>query len=770
MLPIVISIALLAPGAQAIEIREGLAVKGVVVGGRVPIPRDRVCEELAAAPDKYEPAASKLKWEAIKAGEDGWFNGINSGYLFCTFDSPSERPMILQASGHGMVYINGEPRGGDAYAYGYLKLPFQAKAGRNTLLFSGGRGRVKVSVSPATRDHELDTGDLTLPDVLPTDRANLLGAVVVRNNTPRPAVGMKISATAEGRTVSTRVPVIQPFAFRKVRFDFPILRKAGPVQLSLADSATTINVEVKRPDQHYKRTFVSQIDGSVQYYAVAPALKPSPLNALALTVHGASVEAIGQAAAYAPKNWITVVAATNRRPYGFDWEDWGRMDALEVLNIAEKEFPHDPARVFLTGHSMGGHGTWHVGTLFPDRFGAIAPSAGWLSFWSYGGGWDPREPNSVEKLLRASMLPSDTLARLHNLEDLGVYILHGDADDNVPVREARAGRDALKDWHKDLNYFEVPGAGHWWSNESVDFPGIFNLFRRRTRDVDPRHIRFTTPNPAISGRSRWVTIEQVIDPTKTASVDLTRTARDAHGTFQVTGTTDNVAALSFDSGAISASLDGQFTIVTDDYLRKSAGKWSRVPFLYPSAGELLTSLWKGKGPPRNIEGKNSLRGGPLKQAFQNRMVFVFGTRGTPEENAWSYQKARFDAETFYYRGNGDVEVLSDLEADPKKLGDRNIILYGNTQTNALWSTYLKDSPIQVDRSGVKVGAKSIPNAAVMFLRPYGEGKRLIGVMAGTDPVSSRTLDRLPVFVSGVAYPDWLVVTPSVYAEGTKGVT
>ena len=26
---------------------------------------------------------------------------------------------------------------------------------------------------------------------------------------------------------------------------------------------------------------------------------------------------------------------------------------------------------------MGGHGTWHIGTLFPDRFAAIGPSAGW---------------------------------------------------------------------------------------------------------------------------------------------------------------------------------------------------------------------------------------------------------------------------------------------------------------------------------------------------------------------------------------------------------
>jgi len=32
---------------------------------------------------------------------------------------------------------------------------------------------------------------------------------------------------------------------------------------------------------------------------------------------------------------------------------------------------------------MGGHGAWQIGSLYPDRFAAIGPSAGWLSFDSY---------------------------------------------------------------------------------------------------------------------------------------------------------------------------------------------------------------------------------------------------------------------------------------------------------------------------------------------------------------------------------------------------
>ena len=72
-----------------------------------------------------------------------------------------------------------------------------------------------------------------------------------------------------------------------------------------------------------------------------------------------------------PDAWI--VAPTNRRRYGFDWQDWGRLDALEALDwMSTPEI--DPDRIYLTGHSMGGHGTWYLGALYAHRFAAIAPS------------------------------------------------------------------------------------------------------------------------------------------------------------------------------------------------------------------------------------------------------------------------------------------------------------------------------------------------------------------------------------------------------------
>jgi poly(3-hydroxybutyrate) depolymerase len=148
----------------------------------------------------------------------------------------------------------------------------------------------------------------------------------------------------------------------------------------------TFKLPIVNPGQPHKRTYISDVDGSVQYYSIVPQQpppKPGEKPALVLSLHGASVEAISQAGAYSAKSWAHIVCPTNRRPYGFDWEDWGRIDAMDVFERAQVLLDTDRSRTYLTGHSMGGHGVWTIGSLFPDRFAAIGPSAGWLSFSSY---------------------------------------------------------------------------------------------------------------------------------------------------------------------------------------------------------------------------------------------------------------------------------------------------------------------------------------------------------------------------------------------------
>lgn len=752
---------------------EVLVLPGAGPAGRDPTAADPVRAALAAgtwtppkAGDKVGGARERT-WVAARL-KDGTPEGAAGGYLYVPVESADDHVMLLDAAAHSMVYVNGEPQMGDVYRTGYVRIPVLLKKGTNHLLFAPGRGPVKLALVEPKAAAQLHVGDVTAPDLVIGERVDAEAAVVVLNTSNETMSGLAIdSRVAGGEAIRTLVPTIPPFGVRKVGFRVfgPAPQAGKPVSVALAlvagekgdlDTAT-LNLNVVPPTANRKRTFRSDIDGSVQYYGYVPAVadpkggKPG----LILTLHGAGVEAIGQSACYSPKPGLHVVAPTNRRPYGFDWEDWGRLDAMEVLDRAAKDLGTDPARTYLTGHSMGGHGTWHIGVTYPNRFSAIGPSAGWVSLWSYGGmRKDGGAPPERDLVLRASG-PSDTVALSRNLAATGVYVLHGDVDDNVPVGQARSMRKELAEFHPDFAYYERPGAGHWWGNECVDWPPLVEyLASHRLPDRGSvRKVDFRTANPGVSAECHWATIEAQAKSLMVSHVNLTHDP--AKRTFR--GTTANVARLSLDLGhlppekPVAITLDGQSLETA----------WaSRVWFT--RTGETWAASPK---PAATLKGPH--RAGPFKDAFRNHVVFVYGTQGTPEENAWALAKARFDAEQFWYRGNGSIDVVPDAVFLLTKEPDRNVVLYGHADMNAAWKPLLGDAPVQVNRGRLTVDGREEAGddrgCLLVYPRP-GCDRACVAAVAGTGLHGMRLTDRLPYFSSGAAYPDWTVLD----AAGIRG--
>jgi pimeloyl-ACP methyl ester carboxylesterase len=767
---------------------DGLIMAPAGRSGRAPIPIDAVAAQIVAGKWAAPKAGDTLTlpdgptgtWEAARIGDDGWLasRALAGGYAYFAIPSDAERVMILEASGHLLGYFNGEPHAGDPYSYGYLRVPVALHKGRNDLLLMGARGRVRAKLVAPKAAAQLDTGDMTLPDLLVGGRMSTWAALPVLNATAATLDGLSIQATlAGGDTKTTALPPLLPLSTRKVGFALAgtVPGDAGDctVELKLLKTGqenpldtATIKLRVRKKDQSRKVTFVSDIDGSVQYYAVQPARPEEGAKgppALVLTLHGASVEAIGQADAYGGKSWAHIVAPTNRRPYGFDWEDWGRLDALEVLDKAQKSLQTDPRRTYLTGHSMGGHGAWHVGATFPERFAAIAPSAGWVSFWSYAGGVRPDKPTPTQELLLRCVNPSDTLALSRNYAQYGVYVLHGEADDNVPVGQARTMREALGKFHPDFAYYERPGAGHWWGNECVDWPPLFDFLSRHTLPKldEVRKVEFVTASPGVSARSQWVTVEAQRQALKFSSVKITCDP----GKRRLAGTTENVARLYLNLAPLKP---GEPLTVELDGTRLEKIAWPEANGLWLARdGDQWSVTAK---PSAALKGPD--RCGPFKDAFRNRMLFVYGTKGTKEENAWSLARARYDAETFWYRGNGSVDVVPDSDPLVTAEPDRNVILYGNADSNGAWKALLGDSPVQVRRGRVTIGDREEKgdDLACLFLRPRpGSTRACVGGVAGSGLPGMRLTERLPYFVSGVGYPDCLVLGAEALARGSDGV-
>ena len=109
---------------------------------------------------------------------------------------------------------------------------------------------------------------------------------------------------------------------------------------------------------------------------------------------------------------------------------------------------------------------------------------------------------------------------------------------------------------------------------------------------------------------------------------------------------------------------------------------------------------------------------------------------------------------------------------PEAEVDRNVILYGNADTNAAWATLLSEGPVRVGRGSISIGERTIEgdDLACLFIRPRpGSDVACVGAVTGSGPAGMRLTDRLPYFVSGVAYPDCIVLGPEILARGPLGV-
>ncbi len=138
---------------------------------------------------------------------------------------------------------------------------------------------------------------------------------------------------------------------------------------------------------------------------------------------------------------------------------WWESDVLMALiTQLEKDYPIDPDRIYVTGLSMGGYGTWALAMRYPKKFAAIAPIC--------GGG-----------------IPYLTREITH----LPIWTFHGDQDGAVALSETQTLVDELKKRNSPVKFTIYPGVGHnsWVQayREPEFYPWL--LSQNRSKNVPP---------------------------------------------------------------------------------------------------------------------------------------------------------------------------------------------------------------------------------------------------------------------------------------------
>jgi poly(3-hydroxybutyrate) depolymerase len=128
-------------------------------------------------------------------------------------------------------------------------------------------------------------------------------------------------------------------------------------------------------------------------------------------------------------------------------------DVMNVLGIVRKEFAIDDKRIYLIGHSMGGGGTWHLGTKYADVWAGLAP----IAPAAFG------QPKDLDKL-----------------KNIPVIVVQGDNDTLVRPEGTRRWVERLKELKVPYEYLEIAGAGHG-DVISKGMPQIFEFFEKQQK-------------------------------------------------------------------------------------------------------------------------------------------------------------------------------------------------------------------------------------------------------------------------------------------------
>ncbi|MHC4864851.1 MAG: carboxylesterase family protein [Planctomycetota bacterium] len=135
---------------------------------------------------------------------------------------------------------------------------------------------------------------------------------------------------------------------------------------------------------------------------------------------------------------------------------WRNDVLINLLDEVTGRYPVDEDRMYLTGLSMGGGGTWYLACEYPDTFAAIAPICGW-----------------------------GTPSKAASLKNVPVWAFHGAEDKTIPVKHSEEMVQAVKDSGGDAKLTVYPQAGHDSWTQTYDNRELYDWFlsHRRAKSV-----------------------------------------------------------------------------------------------------------------------------------------------------------------------------------------------------------------------------------------------------------------------------------------------
>ncbi len=228
---------------------------------------------------------------------------------------------------------------------------------------------------------------------------------------------------------------------------------------------------------------------------IPPSYDPAEQIGLVVCLHGAGFDGETYLERWQSRLGNRYILACPTYPYGAWFTKKAEELVVATIHDLRRRYHIDPDRIFLTGMSNGGIGTWLIGMHHAPLFAGIAPMAGGLD---------------------DVLMPF-----LANLRNTPAYIIHGEKDQVMPVELSRSIVRTLESLGYPYIYREHQGehphaGGHYFPKEEV--PDLVAWFDSRRRDSMP--LKLTVVRDASHFQPfSWVRLDTT-DPIAAFSEDL----------------------------------------------------------------------------------------------------------------------------------------------------------------------------------------------------------------------------------------------------------
>jgi dienelactone hydrolase len=388
-------------------------------------------------------------------------------------------------------------------------------------------------------------------------------------------------------------------------------------------------------------------------------------------------------------------------------------DILRGIAEARRLFNVDEDRVYLTGDSMGGWGTWNVSTRHPELFAAIAPVFGGVDYHSTS---TEEELAGATPITRFFNEKQSTWAQAESLINTPIFVHHGDQDEAVNVDWTRWGVKLLQRWGYDVRYQEYPGKVHE-ALTTNNGPMNIEWFLKHRRDPNPRRVRIRSAELRHAS-AWWARVLQLEKPLVFGLVDAEVVDRNV-----IRLDTEHVLDIVLTPGPALIDPSKPVKVVWNGEARDLQ--------MRNGALRLTSSAYK----PAKLHKTPELPGSFTPEFFMTPYAVVVGTVSKdPEMVELCKTRAQGFIDAWKDWQKVSPRVFLDTEITDADIARYSLMLIGGPEANKVSAKLAAKLPLRVSADAIRIDGKEfkVKDAAVQMLYPHPlNTARYVWIFAGT---------------------------------------